>query len=86
MFRIKLNPQKSKYLILIPSLVSPVKGAGADASRLLMPLAYAATLGGAMTLVGTSTNLLIDGFVQSEGMAGLHLLAPLPLGLVLLVL
>ncbi len=71
---------------VVASLVSPVKGAGADASRLLMPLAYAATLGGAMTLVGTSTNLLIDGFVQSEGMAGLHLLAPLPLGLVLLVL
>ncbi|MEX1198199.1 MAG: SLC13 family permease [Pseudohongiellaceae bacterium] len=69
---------------VVASLIGPVKNAGKDASRLLMPLAYAATLGGAMTLIGTSTNLLIDGFVQSEGMEGLHLLAPLPLGLVLL--
>lgn len=69
---------------VVASLIGPVKNAGRDATRLLMPLAYAATLGGAMTLIGTSTNLLIDGFVQSEGMEGLHLLAPLPLGLILL--
>ena len=37
-------------------------------SRLLIPLSYAAVLGGTVTLVGTSTNLIINGFVIEAGL------------------
>jgi len=41
------------------------------ASRLLLPLSYASILGGTCTLIGTSTNLVMDGLLQSE--QGVHL-------------
>ncbi len=36
------------------------------ASKFLIPLSYAAILGGCATLIGTSTNLLVNGFVQDQ--------------------
>jgi di/tricarboxylate transporter len=35
-------------------------------SKLLIPLSYAAIMGGAITLIGTSTNLIVNGFVESQ--------------------
>ncbi len=40
-------------------------------SRLLMPIAFLATLGGACTLIGTSTNLVVDGMMKARGISGL---------------
>jgi len=42
-------------------------------SRLLIPLSYAALFGGVLTLIGTSTNLMINGFAERAGMAPLGL-------------
>ena len=41
------------------------------ASKLLLPLSYSAILGGMLTLIGTSTNLIVNGFVEQSGHAGL---------------
>ena len=43
-------------------------------SHLLLPLSYAAILGGTCTLIGTSTNLVVDGMMQNHGNAGLSYL------------
>lgn len=43
------------------------------ASRFLIPLSFVAILGGTMTLIGTSTNLFINGFVISSGMESLKI-------------
>ena len=54
-------------------------------SRLLIPLSYSTILGGTVTLIGTSTNLVVNGLVVSEtGQSGFSLFAPAPLGLVVL--
>ena len=53
-----------------------------DPKLYLMPLSYVAVLGGCMTLIGTSTNLLVDGVVQKQGMEPFGIFDILPVGLV----
>ena len=50
---------------LIPGVLSWCRSRGVAPSRLLLPLSYAATLGGTLTLIGTSTNLVVQGLVQT---------------------
>lgn len=50
-------------------------------SKLLIPLAYAASLGGLLTLLGTPPNLIIAGLYASKTGVHLNILAPLPIGL-----
>lgn len=54
-------------------------------SRLLIPLSYAAILGGTLTLIGTSTNLIINSFVEDVGLPSLGFFAPTEIGLAVLV-
>jgi di/tricarboxylate transporter len=51
------------------------------ASRLLLPLSYAAILGGTLTLIGTSTNLIVSSFVQDQTGTPLPFLAFFPVAL-----
>lgn len=51
------------------------------ASRLLMPLSYAAILGGVVTLIGTSTNLVVSGLLEEAGEPPLALFELTPVGL-----
>ncbi|WP_309544621.1 SLC13 family permease [Alkalilimnicola ehrlichii] len=50
----------------IPAVVAWSKRIGVSVSRLLMPLSYAAILGGTCTLIGTSTNLAVNGLLIKE--------------------
>ena len=55
----------------IPAIRGWCRRHGVSPSKLLMPLSFAAILGGICTLIGTSTNLVVHGLLQSHGMEGL---------------
>lgn len=54
---------------------------GVPPSRFLMPLSFAAILGGMLTLIGTSTNLVASDLVEATGQEPFGLLEPAKLGL-----
>ena len=54
-------------------------------SKFLLPLSYAAILGGTVTLIGTSTNLIVNSFVIGEGMPSLGMFDFAPIGIVLVL-
>jgi di/tricarboxylate transporter len=60
-------------LALQHSSITPIKQNQLHApSRLLIPLSYAAILGGTVTLIGTSTNLIVDSFLIEHGHPGFN--------------
>jgi len=52
--------------MFIPAIQDWAQRLGIPASKLLLPLSYATILGGTCTLIGTSTNLVVDGMLQSR--------------------
>lgn len=52
-----------------------------NAKRYLMPLSYVAILGGCCTLIGTSTNLLVDDMARTSGQAPFTIFEITPVGL-----
>lgn len=54
--------------MMIPAVQEWAQRLKLSPSRLLLPLSYAAILGGTCTLIGTSTNLVVDGLVQKNGL------------------
>ena len=68
--------------LMLPIVVSMAAGAGTSPSRLLMPLAFASSMGGMMTLIGTPPNLIIQDALVQAGYPALSFFSFLPVGLV----
>jgi di/tricarboxylate transporter len=68
-------------IVMIPVVIRIAQALEAPSSKLLIPLSYAAILGGTLTLVGTSTNLLIDGVARKQGLPAMGMLEILPYGI-----
>lgn len=67
--------------MLIPSVLTWAKRREVPASRFLMPLSYATILGGTITVLGTSTNLVVSGLLVESGQEPLGLFEITHLGL-----
>lgn len=71
---------------VVVSLIGAIKRNQQHApSKLLIPLSYTAIFGGTLTLIGTSTNLIINSFVEDAGLPSLNFFAPSLIGLAVLV-
>ncbi len=69
-------------VMLIPVVLSLSARFGLRSSKLLLPLAYFAIIGGTLTIFGTATNILLDDLYRSAGGPGLSVFAFTPLGIV----
>ncbi|MFT6867935.1 MAG: di/tricarboxylate transporter [Cyclobacteriaceae bacterium] len=71
--------------MFIPVMVSVANMSNISPSKLLIPLSYASIFGGTCTLIGTSTNVLVSGIAESNGLEGFSMFYSAPIGLVFLI-
>ena len=53
--------------LLLPIILAMAKSAGTSPAKLMMPLAFASSMGGILTLIGTPPNLIVDGYLRDNG-------------------
>ena len=69
-------------VVMIPVFIQLSRSLGTSASKLLIPLSYAAIVGGTLTLLGTSTNLLVDGVARASGLEPFGIFEIFPIGII----
>lgn len=71
--------------LMLPIVVSMARAAGLSPSRFLMPLAFAGSMGGMLTLIGTPPNLIIRDALANAGYAPLSFFSFTPVGIICIV-
>lgn len=72
--------------IFIPVVIQIAHSSGQSPMKMLIPLSFASIFGGMCTLVGTSTNILVSGIAEEQGLEPIGMFEMTPVGLVLLVI
>lgn len=72
--------------LMMPIVMSMASASGIRSSRLLMPLAFAGSLGGMLTLIGTPPNLVIDEALTEAGYQPLSFFAFFPVGAIVIAI
>lgn len=71
--------------VFIPVVIQIAHSSGVSPSKMLIPLSFASIFGGTCTLIGTSTNLLVSGIAEKEGLEAISMFQITPIGIILLV-
>ena len=72
--------------LMMPIIMSIAAGSGMQSSRFLMPLAFAGSLGGMLTLIGTPPNLVIDEVLTESGYLPLAFFSFFPVGIIVIAI
>jgi len=72
-------------IIFMPIVFKIAKFTNQSPSKLLMPLSFAAIMGGTLTLIGTSTNLVVNGIAVEHGYASFGMFEVTPIGAILFI-
>lgn len=73
-------------IVFLPVLMAFARSTGLKASKLLIPLSFFSILGGTITLIGTSTNLLVSGLSKQQGQPAFGIFEISGLGIVYAVI
>lgn len=71
--------------LLMPIVIQVAKDSRISPTKLLMPLSFGALMGGVCTLIGTSTNILVSGIAERQGVAPFTMFEMAPAGIVFLL-
>lgn len=69
--------------VFIPVVIQLAHSSVLSPAKLLIPLSFASIFGGICTLVGTSTNIVVSGIAEREGLEGFSMFELTPIGLIL---
>lgn len=72
--------------LFVPVVIAVTRRIGLPPHQILLPVAFASILAGSMTLIGTSTNMVVSGLMQSSGQAPMDMFEMSPVGIVLVLL
>ncbi len=71
--------------VFIPIILAASAKANISPSKILIPLSFASMFGGLCSLIGTSTNILVSGIAETEGLAPFGMFEMAPVGIILFV-
>lgn len=70
--------------VFIPVVIQIAKSSGQNPAKMLIPVSFASIFGGTCTLIGTSTNIVVSGVAEKQGVGGFSMFELAPLGLIFL--